>query len=205
MQHTILDGGIKVTLFDPPPEGFDPFAASPADLQRHGFPCLPTDPHRLDRYKRVFGQIRTKFHYIQPTFRVNADKVHGPRVRRPEAGTETSTNWSGGGYAPSGQSFKSIEGDWVVPDVGAPTQKEWYYCANWIGIDGDQSGDVCQAGVECNVYQNGTSVSRNIYPWWEWYPAGEVQITNLQINPGDMITMVLKTTQGAGSTSATVS
>jgi hypothetical protein len=180
-------------------------------LQRHGFPPRLPDPHHQERYRRFWNQIKGKFHYIQPTFRVNSEKSHGPRKRLTTEGTETSTNWSGGVvYAPTGTSFKWVQGDWVVPDVGAPTQNKWYYCASWIGIDGDGSGDVCQAGVECEVYQSGGSISRNIYPWHEWFPAAEVQITNFLVSPGDMITMLLCTPQsggtggGAGSTTATV-
>jgi hypothetical protein len=207
MKEITLEGGSKVTLFEPPP-GFDPCAASLADVQRYGFPPRPEDPHHLERYRRVFGHLKNKFQYIQPTFRVNAHRIHGPRQRRPGDSTETSTNWSGGVvYAPSGQSFKWIEGDWVVPDVGAPTQNQWCYCASWIGIDGDpsqESPDVCQAGVECEVYQSGVSVTRSIYPWWEWFPGPEIAITNLAISPGDMVTMLICTNQAAGSTSATV-
>ncbi|HLN32199.1 MAG TPA: G1 family glutamic endopeptidase [Gemmataceae bacterium] len=203
---TDLDG-YKVTFFDAPPQGFDPITANQVDLQRYGFPPRPDDdPHHLERYNRVFGHLKTKFHYIKPTLRVNANKIHRPRQRRPGDSPETSTNWSGGVvYAPSGQSFKWIEGDWVVPDVGAPTQNNWYFCANWIGIDGDgQSADVCQAGVECEVWQSGTSITRIIYPWWEWYPGPEIAITNFTINPGDMVTMLICTSQGAGSTSAAI-
>src|SRR5262252_590153 len=57
------------------------------------------------------------------------------------------------GRAPSGTSFRWVQGDWVVPDVDAPTENQWYYSANWIGIDGDGSGDVCQMGVECEVFR----------------------------------------------------
>jgi Peptidase A4 family len=88
----------------------------------------------------------------------------------------------------------------VVPDVAAPTDNGTYYCATWIGIDGDGSGDVFQAGVESEV--KGTSVT--IYPWWEWFPTPEVQITNLKVNAGDMVTMLLCSEQGAGSTTGTV-
>jgi hypothetical protein len=154
---------------------------------------------------RVWRQLKDKYHYIEPTFRVNPDKIHGPRKRQAKEGTETSGNWSGGVvYAPAGQSFKWIEGDWIVPNVDAPTAGQWYYSASWIGIDGDGSGDVFQAGVECEVYRNGTSLTTNIYPWWEWYPTAEIQITNLAIRPGDMVTMLLCSQQGAGSTSGTV-
>jgi hypothetical protein len=88
--------------------------------------------------------------------------------------------------------------------VDAPTQGQWYYCASWIGIDGDGSGDVFQAGIGSQVYQKGTSISKSFYPWWEWFPTSEVQITNLTFSPGDMVTMLLCSTQGAGSTTGTV-
>jgi len=201
MTEIKLDGGITIQTFKPP-AGFDPLSASPADAVRYGFPEPPKEPQHLARYRRVLQQLKGKFTYIEPTFQVNPHKVHGPRKRLASSGTESSTNWSGGVvYAPSGQSFRWVQGDWVVPNVDAPTQNQWYYCSNWIGIDGDGSGDVCQAGVECEVYKSGNSISRNIYPWWEWFPASEVAITNLSINPGDMVTMLICTT-GANATLA---
>jgi hypothetical protein len=200
-----LKQDIRITVPEAFPKGFAPLTATSEDLQRFGFPPRPSDPRHLARYKRVFDQLKSRGHYVAPTFRVNEDIFHGKRARRTADATESSTNWSGGVvFAPSGDSFRWIEGDWVVPNVGPPTQNQWYYCANWIGIDGDGSPDVCQAGVECEVYQSGSSITRNIYPWWEWYPLPEVQITNLKINAGDMVTMVLCTGQGAGSTSATL-
>ncbi|MGH7088822.1 MAG: G1 family glutamic endopeptidase [Stellaceae bacterium] len=203
MAQITLDGGIQVTTFRPP-RGFDPLIADAAEVVRHGFPQIPEDPRHLERYRRVLSQIKNKFHYIEPTFRVNADRFHGPRRRLAEAGTETSTNWSGGVvFSPAGQSFRWVQGDWVIPDVDAPTQNQWYYCASWIGIDGDRSGDVCQAGVECEVYRSGSSIIRNIYPWWEWFPLPEVRITNLPISPGDMLTALL-CTSGANATSASL-
>ena len=202
MTEIKLEGGITVKTFEPP-AGFDPFTAKPSDVVGRGFPERPVGGENLERYKRVIGQLKRKANYIVPTFRVN-DKFHGPRKRLTTEGTETSTNWSGGViFAPSGQSFKWIQGDWVVPNVDAPTQNQWYYCASWIGIDGDRSGDVCQAGVECEVYRSGSSITRNIYPWWEWFPHAEVGITNFQIDPGDMVTMLI-CTAGANSTSASV-
>ena len=199
-----LAGDLAVTICEPTP-GFDPTTASAADLQKNGFPNIADNPAHRERFMRLWNQIKHKYTYIQPTLQVNADKIHGPRKRQTSEGTETSGNWSGGVvYAPAGQSFKWIEGDWTIPNVDAPTAGKWYYCASWIGIDGDASGDVFQAGVECKVYVSGSSISTNIYPWWEWYPAGEVQITNLAVRPGDMVTMLLCSQQGAGSTTGTV-
>lgn len=196
-----LSSGIHVTTFRPP-STFDPLTAENSELQKFGFPPRPAEGPHLARYQHVINRLKGKFNYVVPTLRVNTDRFHGPRQRTAAAGTETSTNWSGGVvYAPSGQSFGWIQGDWVIPDVDAPTENEWYYCANWIGIDGDGSGDVCQAGVECDVYRSGSAVTRNIYPWWEWFPLPEVQLTNFPVNPGDLVTALLC---GSGATTATI-
>ena len=201
MSQFELDGGWKVRTYDPPAD-FDPLTATPVELEKYGFPQRPQDAHHLARYRRVFGHLKGKFHYLKPTFRVNADKHHSPRKRLPEAGTETSTNWSGGVvFSPAGQSLRWVEGDWVVPSVDAPTQNQWYYCASWIGLDGDGSPDVCQIGVECEVFQSGNSITRHVYPWLEWYPLPEVQVTNFPVAPGDMVTALICTT-GANATSA---
>ena len=202
MPEMTLEGGVRIRTYTPP--RLRSADRRPADLERYGFPARPDDPHHLARYRQVFGQLKQKFHYVQPTFRVNTDRHHGPRARGTEEATETSTNWSGGVvYAPAGASFRWVEGDWVVPNVDAPTQSQWYYTSSWIGIDGDGSRDVCQAGVECDVYQSGSSITRQIYPWWEWYPNFEVQITNLAVSAGDMITMLI-CTSGANATTASV-
>jgi hypothetical protein len=197
-----MPSGLKVKTFRPP-DGFDPLTADNDDLQRYGFPPRPDDPRQQARYETVLKRLKGKLNYIEPTLRRNTEMFHGPRRRISDA-VETSTNWSGGVvFAPSGQSFSWLQGDWVIPDVDAPTENQWYYCANWIGLDGDGSGDVCQAGIECEVYRSGTSITRNIYPWWEWFPESEVMISNLTVSPGDMVTLVLCAGPGAGSTNAT--
>ncbi len=200
-----LPGGIEVTTFEGPPRGFDPLSADSADLVKFGFPPRQEDPRLQARYDQVLNQLKGKLNYIPATLRRNDEVFHGPRKRLASAPTETSTNWSGGVvYAPAGQSFEWIEGDWVIPDIDAPTENQWYYCASWIGLDGDGSGDVCQAGVESQVYRSGTAVTRQFYAWWEWFPLPEVPITNLPVAPGDMITALLCAGPGAGATTATV-
>jgi Peptidase A4 family len=199
-----LENDIKITTFRPP-SGFDPLTASAQELAQAGFPPRPTDPTLLARYQRFFNRTKSKFQYIEPTFRVDTTKTtHTNKGAKMGAGTETYDNWSGGVvYAPSGQSFKWVQGDWVIPDVYPTAQNQWQYCANWVGLDGDGSGDVCQAGMICAVFQSGSSITRSFFPWHEWYPSNWVEITNLSISPGDLVS-VLVCTQGAGSTTATI-
>lgn len=204
MKKITLADNIEVITYAPV-HGFDPLKASTLELTKNGFPPVPNDQRHRARFEQIWSKISGKFSYLQPTFRVNADKFHGPRKREATAGTETSNNWSGAVvYAPAGDSFKWIEGRWVIPNVDAPTSGQWYYCASWIGIDGDGSGDVFQAGIECEVYRSGSTLTTNIYPWWEWYPTAEVAITNFAIRPGDLVSLLLCSQQGAGSTTGTL-
>ncbi|HJU15329.1 MAG TPA: G1 family glutamic endopeptidase [Stellaceae bacterium] len=203
MAQILLEGRIKITTFRPP-RGFDPLASNAAEAVRYGFPTPPEEPRHRERYRHVWNQIKDKFHYIEPSFRLNGDRLHGPRRRPSAAGAQASTNWSGGVvFAPAGRSFKWIEGDWVIPNIDAPSTNQWYYCANWIGLDGDGSGDVCQAGVECDVFRCGNTLAHAYYPWWEWFPLAEVQITNFPIEPGDLVSVLL-CTSGADATAASV-
>ena len=196
----------EIEIFEAPPADFEPLAASEEELLKYGFPSRPQEgPHR-ERYDRVMLSLKGKLEIVKPEFEHHPDRFHGPR-RNPEgAGTETSHNWSGGVVsAPAGDAFVWVQGEWIVPHVSAPTANQWYYCASWVGIDGDGSGDVCQAGVECEIYRpsSGAAPTVRIYPWIEWYPTAEVAITNLAVHPGDLVT-VLICTKGHGSTSATV-
>jgi Peptidase A4 family len=204
MKKTLtIEGDITVVTHRPSP-GFDPLTASVAEQVANGFPPILDDPPHRERYARMWQRLKNKFRYVEPTFRLEHDRKHGViRQRHSRAGTQTSTNWSGVVVnPPTGQTFKSVQGDWVIPAVDAPTQNKWYYSATWIGIDGDGSNDVFQAGVESDIFTNGSPVI-NCYPWWEWYPGDSVSITNFPVSPGDMITMVLSS-GGAGSTTGTV-
>jgi len=176
-------------------------------MKQAGFPDPLTDPKLFERYRRFFNRVRGRFHYIEPTFQVKPTPSTRPHNgAQISDGTETYDNWSGGVVdAPSDQSFRAVQGDWVVPNVYAPAQNQWYYCSNWIGLDGDGSPGVCQAGMKCEVFQSGSFLSRSVYPWHEWYPGNEVKITNLAIYPGDLISMLIITPNGPGSTTATIS
>jgi hypothetical protein len=119
-----------------------------------------------------------------------------------------STNWSGAVLtAASHQSFSTISAQWVVPSLtqvpikGVSTSD----VAEWIGIDGYQSADVCQAGVLEIVQTSANGHTTVTYEAFdEWYPAAATIIpaSSFQINPGNTIKVTVETT-GAGATHAT--
>jgi hypothetical protein len=58
------------------------------------------------------------------------------------------------------------------------------YSSAWLGIDGDGSSDVMQAGTE-------TDSDGTCYAWFEWFPNFSIAISNFPVSPGDVISLVL--------------
>ena len=118
-----------------------------------------------------------------------------------------STNWSGAVItAASGESFSTVSATWVVPTVaqvpitGVTTSD----VAEWVGIDGYQSADVCQAGVLEIVQTSNGVTTITCEAFVEWYPAAAdiIPASSFQVSPGNTIQVTVETT-GAGATQAT--
>ena len=200
-------GELKVTTFEVPPEGFDPLTAPPSKLLRHGVAPRPDKDKQPELYKKWHQVYSKKLTHIVPEFRKNEYKYHRPAADRTAVkdGTATSTNWSGVVVpAPSGDTFKWITGNWIVPDPNQPPGQatgQWYYSSAWVGIDGWGSADVLQAGTSQDVLvQNGVT-HKSVYAWWEWFPNYEVAISNFPVNSGDYMACLICST---GATTATV-
>ena len=118
-----------------------------------------------------------------------------------------STNWSGAVItAGSGESFSTVSATWVVPTVSQVpiTGVTISDVAEWVGIDGYNSSDVCQAGILETVQTSGSQTTISFSAWVEWYPASAdiISASSFQVNPGDTIEVTVETT-GAGATKAT--
>jgi len=107
----------------------------------------------------------------------------------PAAATSTgrggrSSNWSG--YTASGGSFTAVTGAWTVPQptaTGAPGRS-----AAWVGIGGERSRDLIQAGTEEIVVGPG----RVRYDAWiETLPDSARQVS-LSVHGGDAVTVALE-------------
>jgi hypothetical protein len=117
-----------------------------------------------------------------------------------------STNWSGAVItATSGHSFGTVSAEWVVPNVTQVKGVTTSDIAEWVGIDGYQSNDVCQAGVIETVQTSANGqVTVSCSAFAEWYPASAdiISASSFKVNPGDKISVEVETT-GAGATKAT--
>jgi hypothetical protein len=202
-----LSNGSIIRTFTLPPEGFDPLTASASQLAVYGFPARPEDPAQLAAFVSHYSRMKGRLRYIEPTFTLH------PSLRPPkpsggipgEAGGSV-TFWSGAVvYAPSGQSFKWLQAEWVVPNVSTfvgsntigSTQNPYVEVA-WIGLG---NSSLLQAGSGASISPGGQP---SFFLWHEWTPPGWVTINNLPVNGGDLITVVICTPSGAGSTTSTV-
>jgi Peptidase A4 family len=180
-----------------PPEYFDPLVATPEELATYGFPPRPdagAEPKAYATWKKAMVASKTR---ITPHLE-QTNLFHGPRrepVKTSES-TGTSSNWSGAVDFSGATSYNSsstfyyIIADYVVPvatQAYGVCTGSWDYSSSWVGIDGDGSGDVLQAGSESDAYCNGSNKSTYYSAWYEWYPYGEVRISNLPVSPGDDI------------------
>jgi peptidase A4-like protein len=189
--HLAAAAGGSIRTHPLPPDGFNPRAASPLELRRHGLPQRPDPairPELAARWDEVFSH---KLTYITPTFRPMQELLPGIERRghpRQDVVTVTHPFWSGGVvHATGGETFTWVLGQWNVPDVApaAEGQGSWYSIA-WIGIDGN--ADLTQIGTlqSVSVDANGT-VSKDCYAFYEWFPLSWQAITNFPVSFGDTI------------------
>jgi hypothetical protein len=207
--------GFSIRTYETPAPDFDPRTASDRELLHYGLPSRPdaaTEPELRALWDTAFSRPHT---WITPEFIEVEGKTHGPAARArgvtpavargaaPKAVTNaTSSNWSGSvAFAPSGNTYRFVLGQWTVPEPYAPGFGA-FFASEWVGIDGWGSNDVLQAGTETEVIKVPIFGDfRSIYAWWEWFPAGEVAIGNLGVSAGDFMNCLICVNS---STSATV-
>ncbi|OAP57535.1 hypothetical protein AYL99_08273 [Fonsecaea erecta] len=190
-----------------PPPGFDPLHATPAELQSYGLPPRPDKnkaPQAAARWEQLMIKTRDAS-MVVPTFKIR------PRDRNPLAvkirpqeaitGSEDvvvydSSNWAGAIIFKSDVStdndsdyFNAVLADWVVPDPKPGEDNVDYWCSDaWVGIDGWTSVDVLQGGTTQDVfYDEAGKLAKDIYAWYEWYPAYAIEITNVPVQAGDYV------------------
>jgi hypothetical protein len=73
----------------------------------------------------------------------------------------------------------------VVPGPNAAAHV--LYASESVGIDGWGSNDVPQAGTETQITKIWFITARSVYTWWEWFPSGEVAISNLPVSAAEVL------------------
>lgn len=190
--------GFRIRGLGALPKGFDPMKATARQLAAHRLPRRPdaeAEPRARALWDRVMSRTRL---WIAPEFEYRERITHGPaRSAEPRAAlaragaagvaNASSTNWSGAlAFPPAGKSFSFVGGQWTVPSPNTQVDGA-YYASEWVGIDGWGSNDVMQAGTETHITKILFLTFTEVYTWWEWFPAGEVKISNLPVSAGDVM------------------
>jgi hypothetical protein len=174
-----------------PPASFDPLTATDADLAFYGFPPRPSDASGdYPSWAKAMAASKERvIPILEPT-----NIYHGPSqtVSSKVANTQYSYNWSGYVQLGSAKSYGKSSYSYVYSDVTVPTAKQangkctggWDYASAWVGIDGWNSNDVLQDGIEFDAYCKGSTKSTLYAAWFEWFPYSEVRISGFPIAPG---------------------
>ena len=196
--------------FQAPPSGFDAVHATDAERASYGLPTRPSqlakNPVAYQTWLRGMSAAQT---YVAPdVFATQRRHTRALTWRTTtSAGAASSQNWAGQTILGSATSFgpssyAEVLSQWIVPAVQQPpgTCSGTDVSAIWVGIDGiSGSTDVVQAGTEADTGCNTTPV---VYPWFEWYPDYEYEITNFPVKAGTPLLVVV---QATSATAATVS
>ncbi len=116
-------------------------------------------------------------------------------------GSYTSSNWSGlEAHSTTKHKYSAVAGTWNVPAVvigdpsGNPT-----YSAFWIGLDGDGTKDLVQAGTEQDAQEVIGILFTNYYAWSELLPNQPTEQGVFGVNAGDEIQVEVWIGTGSGA------
>jgi hypothetical protein len=156
-----------------PPDDFDPRTALPSALVKDGLlwrrPEEGDHPSLLSALEAALSRRWLAKDRIIPHLEPQPGKTHLLRgLRRVETGF-TSNSWSGGIFQGAGNWVTAI-GNWVIPTVSQPNEPQGleggWNSSSWVGIDGFNSNDVLQAGIQQRVDSGGNP---SYVAWYEWF------------------------------------
>jgi hypothetical protein len=171
---------------------------SDEELATRGYSPRPgrDHPRALRAWQREAGVPVTM---VQPHTIVRPDITHGKL--QVQEGLESSLNWCGFelrralkfgpvGPGPSlDEPYDWVRGRWRVPAVTGEIQKA--YSAMWVGLDGDGTKDLVQAGTEGDAvtyhFPWFKLTIASYYAWSEFLPQqpNSVQVGGFEVRPGD--------------------
>lgn len=112
-----------------------------------------------------------------------------------------SSNWAGAVQTspPSGTTFTSVTGSFVVPSPKVPSGGRGTYAASaWVGIDGDTYGNaILQTGCDFTASSSGGT---SYDCWYEWFPNPLTDFPGFTPSAGDTITATVVSSSATAGT-----
>lgn len=175
---------------------------SDQELIKRGYPLPPDQKLEPEGYRKWL-QVVTR-----PGIIVDPGLIRNPSIKHDYGHTQnsasTSNNWSGVELRGSGGPFAWVSSWWLVPNVTgeASTQTN---SSTWVGVDGDNTTDLAQAGTEQDAFGAGGATVTTFRAWTELLPnqPTESVLSGVAINPGDQIFTEVWIGSAGGSPSLT--
>lgn len=192
-----------VYAFGEPPRGFSAMTASDSDLAMYGFPPRPNRANAvavakwqafvLRKHVRIIPQLTATSVYHGPGRTLSERKIDESHVE------SSDSIWSGYAVIDTSNPFitaaNQVNGTYTLPkaqciSMGGDNAPGVHWASEWVGIDGYKvSSDVWQAGTDAVVNCPGDHES--YYAWVEWFPAATQVISNVEVRPGDVISVAV--------------
>lgn len=160
------------------------------ELAKRGYPIRPDAVQAPDAFATWLKAV------TKPSRLVDARQVARTEIQhvkqKSASNFETSGNWSGFELRGANGAYDMVEGEWYVPTVYYETNAHTY-SAYWIGLDGDGTSDLWQAGTEQEIQDIDILGIHfdftNYYAWTEFLPpqGTEQVLPNFSVAPGDLM------------------
>jgi hypothetical protein len=167
-----------------------------------GLPLRPNPDDAPRAFHTWLNAVSTPMTVVEPYLISNPEVSHG---KGKQHGPASFTNWSGfeldrsrvfspvlGGGIRFTAPYDWVAGEWIVPAVTGELGTKTY-SAFWVGLDGDNTNDLVQAGTEQDCltvfFPFGNINITTYYAWTEFLPQQPTEqvISNFAIRPGDRI------------------
>jgi hypothetical protein len=199
----IIGASVKSAV---PPFGFDPLAASQAELSALWFPTRPdpaVQPASYAFWQEIFApplEFEAFDFRFLALFTTQSRGFFGQLPRR-----QTSLNWSGAYITPrDGTVFSSIRAKWQVPTPTVPTggsAGDKYRSSTWIGFDGQRRyyrSTLPQIGTAQDIDPVTGVPTDSFVAWWQWWvrdDTGQAYPTTLvapKMHAGDLVMCLMQ-------------
>ena len=159
---------------------------SDEELIKNGYPLPPDERLSPKGYDIWLQNVTSQQITVNPGLFVNRFTRHDYGNTR--NGPATSNNWSGVELRGASGPFAWVSAWWTVPTVTGESKTQTN-SSTWVGIDGDGTTDLAQAGTEQDAFGTGSATVTTYRAWTELLPnqPTESVLTGISISPGDQV------------------
>jgi hypothetical protein len=165
-----------------------------AQLDKLGYPARPDVLSSPDQYTKWLGHVARPMTSL-PTHLVSRSDIRSA----PKA--YNSSNWSGlEGHSTTKHNYSAVTANWDVPPIAlfSPDDNP-DYSSFWIGLDGDGTNDLVQAGTEQDGQEILGFVFTDYFAWSELLPNQPTEQEVFSVDAGDDMSVEVWIGTGSGS------